>query len=203
MLDTISFFEILKSSQRYESEKLRSIINCIVRSTTFANWLNWKFISKYMPFLTSLATSLWWKLSMTSSITWFTIQVALFVGGENGSLVKHYLKIPFSSLVSFSFKIPKTPLKIETFQKMWRKWYCLLELEKMGSPDIHGQFNADQNFYVWNCSSQVGSILSWLGLAELLCHLIERFLWSWDWFEQNGSNVIIFGPFRYFLPPYH
>ena len=91
--------QILKSSQRYESEKLRSIINCIVRSTTFANWLNWKFISKYMPFLTSLATSLWWKLSMTSSITWFTIQVALFVGGKNGSLVKHYLKIPDISIV--------------------------------------------------------------------------------------------------------
>ena len=45
-----------------------------------------------------------------------TIQVFLSVGGENGILVKDYLKIPISPLWSISSKIPKTPLKIETFQ---------------------------------------------------------------------------------------
>ena len=45
-----------------------------------------------------------------------TIQVLLFVGGENGILVKNYLKIPISPLLSISSKIPKTPLKIGTFQ---------------------------------------------------------------------------------------
>ena len=44
------------------------------------------------------------------------IQVFLFVGGENGILVKKYLKIPISPLRSISSKIPKTPLKIGTFQ---------------------------------------------------------------------------------------
>ena len=45
-----------------------------------------------------------------------TIQVFPPVGGEKGILVKNYLKIPISSLWSISSKIPKTPLKIGTFQ---------------------------------------------------------------------------------------
>ena len=45
-----------------------------------------------------------------------TIQVFLPVGGENGILVKKYLKIPISPLWSISSKISKTPLKIGPFQ---------------------------------------------------------------------------------------
>ena len=66
-----------------------------------------------------------------------TIQVILSVGGENGILVKNYLKIPISPLWSISSKIPKTPLKTERFkiQKIEvEKMVWLFQVEKMGSP---------------------------------------------------------------------
>ena len=66
-----------------------------------------------------------------------TIQVFLSVGGENGILVKNYLKIPISPLWSISSKIPKTPLKIGTFQNQKievEKMVWFFQVEKMGSP---------------------------------------------------------------------
>ena len=54
----------------------------------------------------------YWKLEFSSD----EIQAFLSVGGENGILVKKYLKIPISPLWSIYSKIPKTPLKIGTFQ---------------------------------------------------------------------------------------
>ena len=47
------------------------------------------------------------------------MKVFLFVGEENGILIKHYLKYQFSTFEYF-LKIPKSPLKIGTFQNQKR-----------------------------------------------------------------------------------
>ena len=88
-----------------------------------------------------------------------TIQVFLSVGGENGILVKDYLKIPISPLWSISSKIPKTPLKIGTFQNQKievEKMVWFFQVEKMGSPK--DELYDDQNVIA----------SSWL--FPILCH---------------------------------
>ena len=66
-----------------------------------------------------------------------TIQVFLPVGGENGILVKNYLKIPISPLEVFLPKYQKLHLKSERFKIKKievEKMVWLFQVEKMGSP---------------------------------------------------------------------
>ena len=65
------------------------------------------------------------------------IQVFLLVGGENGILVKNYLKIPISPLSSISSKYQNLHLKLERFKIKKievEKMVWLFQVEKMGSP---------------------------------------------------------------------
>ena len=67
------------------------------------------------------------------------IQVFLFVGGENGILVKNYLKIPISPLSSISSKYQNLHLKLERFKIKKievEKMVWLFQVEKMGSPSL-------------------------------------------------------------------
>ena len=68
-----------------------------------------------------------------------TIQVFLPVGGENGILVKNYLKIPISPLEVFLPKYQKLHLKSERFKIKKievEKMVWLFQVEKMGSPGM-------------------------------------------------------------------
>ena len=65
------------------------------------------------------------------------IPVILFVGGENGILVKNYLKIPISPLSSISSKYQNLHLNwnvSKSKKSRWRKWYDFSRWRKWDLP---------------------------------------------------------------------